>query len=228
MFLRTLHTTTKRQLRQELADFDKDCYNRANFMVNLEKTLVLIKPDGVQRGFIGEILGRFERAGLKITALKMVHAAVEDVDKHYALTEEWMRGVYDKAKAKYESAGETFPYSDHIAYGTEIKNGLVAFLKSAPIVAMVLEGEKAVSLVRKLVGATEPASAAPGTIRGDLSHDTYALSNSQNRPLRNLIHASGAVEEANAEIAVWFSDVELYKYEHVNDRVQYDPEWFLG
>lgn len=194
----------------------------------MEKTLVLIKPDGVQRGLIGEIVSRFERAGLKIVAMKMVHASHEDVDKHYALTEEWMKGVYEKAKAKYEANGETFPFPDHIAYGTDIKNGLVDFLKSAPIVAMVLEGESAVPLVRKLVGSTEPASSAPGTIRGDLSHDTYAFSNSQNRPLRNLIHASGTVEEATQEINVWFTDMELYKYEHVNDRVQYDPKWFLS
>ena len=194
----------------------------------MEQTLVLIKPDGVQRGLIGEILSRFEKVGLKLIALKMVHAAHEDVDKHYALTEEWMKGVFTKAKAKYDALGQPFPYADHIAYGTEIKNGLVDFLKSAPIVAMVLEGEQAVSLVRKIVGATEPASAVPGTIRGDLSHDTYALSNSQNRPLRNLIHASGTVDEAKQEIPVWFSDTELYNYEHVNDRVQYDPEWFLS
>jgi nucleoside-diphosphate kinase len=194
----------------------------------MEKTLVLIKPDGVQRGLIGEILTRFERVGLKVLAMKMVHASHEDVDKHYALTEEWMMAVYTKAKAKYEAEGKPFPFPDHIAYGTDIKNGLVTFLKSAPIVALVLEGEMAVSLVRKLVGATEPASSAPGTIRGDLSHDTYALSNSQNRPLRNLIHASGNVEEANNEMKIWFTDEELYKYEHVNDRVQYDPQWFLS
>jgi len=194
----------------------------------MEKTLVLIKPDGVQRGLIGEIITRFERVGLKLLAMKMVHASREDVDRHYALTEEWMMAVYTKAKAKYEAEGKPFPFPDHISYGTDIKNGLVTFLKSAPIVALVLEGEMAVSLVRKLVGATEPASSAPGTIRGDLSHDTYALSNSQNRPLRNLIHASGNVQEAENEIKIWFTDAEMYKYEHVNDRVQYDPEWFLS
>lgn len=194
----------------------------------MEKSLVLIKPDGVQRGLIGEIIGRFERAGLKLVAMKMVHPSHEDVDRHYALTEEWMLGVYTKAKTKTEANGEVFPFADHIAYGTEIKRGLVEFLKSSPIVAMVLEGEQAVSLIRKLVGATEPASSLPGTIRGDLSHDTYALSNAQNRPIRNLIHASGNVAEANQEIPVWFSEVELYKYEHVNDRVQYDPAWFIS
>jgi len=198
-----------------------------NSSETIQRTLVLLKPDAVQRGLMGEIIHRFERSGLKIIALKMVHASHEDVDKHYALTEEWMRGVYDKAKAKYDSLGQAFPYSDHIAYGTEIKNGLVNFLKSAPIVAMVLEGESAVPLVRKIVGSTEPATANAGTIRGDYALDTYALSNSQNRPIRNLIHASGNADEAAQEIKVWFTDVELYRYEHVNDRVQYDPDWFL-
>lgn len=193
----------------------------------MEKTLVLIKPDGVQRGLMGTIIARFEQVGLKITAMKMVHPQRDDVDKHYALTEEWMKGVYEKAKAKYEANGQAFDYPDHIAYGTEIKRGLVNFLISAPIVAMVLEGERCVSLVRKIVGATEPASSPPGTIRGDFSHDTYALSNEQGRPLRNLIHASGNVDEANYEIPLWFTDKELHAYEHVNDRVQYDAGWFL-
>ncbi|MCE9586583.1 nucleoside-diphosphate kinase [Candidatus Uhrbacteria bacterium] len=193
----------------------------------MEQTLVLIKPDGVQRGLIGNIISRFEQVGLKIVAMKMVHAEQEDVDQHYALTEEWMMAVFTKAKAKYDAEGKTFPYTDHKAYGGEIKRGLVDFLRSSPIVALVLEGEMAVSLVRKLVGATEPASSPAGTIRGDFSHDTYALSNEQSRPLRNLIHASGNVEEAKNEMAIWFTDVELHKYEHVNDRVQYDAKWFL-
>ncbi len=192
-----------------------------------EQTLVLIKPDGVQRGLVGQILTRFETAGLKLVSMKMVHPSHDDVDRHYQMTEEWMQAVYTKAKAKYDANGETFPFADHKAYGGDIKRGLVEFLKSSPVVALVLEGEMAVSLVRKLVGATEPASSAPGTIRGDFSHDTYALANSQGRPLRNLIHASGNVEEANNEIKIWFTDTELYAYEHVNDRVQYDPKWFL-
>ncbi len=193
----------------------------------MEKTLVLIKPDGVQRGIIGKIITRFEDVGLKIVAMKMVHPEQEDVDKHYALTEEWMMAVYTKAKTKYEAEGKEFPFVDHKAYGGNIKAGLVDFLRSSPVVAIVAEGEMAVSLVRKMVGATEPASSPAGTIRGDFSHDTYALSNEQGRPLRNLIHASGNVQEANNEIPIWFTDIELHKYEHVNDRVQYDAKWFL-
>ncbi|MDO8583570.1 MAG: nucleoside-diphosphate kinase [bacterium] len=187
----------------------------------------MIKPDGVQRGLIGEVISRFERVGLKIVAMKMVHPQLEDVDKHYALTEEWMQGVYNKAKTKYDAEGKAFPFADHISYGNNIKKGLVDFLMSAPVVAIVLEGEMAIPLIRKLVGSTEPSGAPAGTIRGDLSHDSYALSNTQNRPLRNIIHASGTEEEAKNEIAIWFTDVELHEYEHVNDRVQYDANWFL-
>ena len=195
---------------------------------SMEQSLVLIKPDGVQRGLVGKIITRFEEAGLKLVAMKMVHPSREDVDKHYALTEEWMMGVFTKSKAKSEANGQAFPFADHRAYGGKIKKELVDFLVSSPVIAMVLEGEAAVSLIRKLVGATEPASSAPGTIRGDFSHDTYALANAQNRPVRNLIHASGTVEEAKNEVSIWFTDDELYRYEHVNDRVQYDPNWFMG
>jgi len=103
----------------------------------------------------------------------------------------------------------------------------VDFLKAGPVVAMVLEGEQAVALVRKLVGATEPMSSAPGTIRGDFSPDSYSLANAQDRPLRNLIHASGTVDEAKSEIAIWFTDKELHDYEHVLQRALYNPEYFL-
>ena len=180
-------------------------------MPNIEQTLVLVKPDGVERGLIGEILKRFETVGLKVVALKMVKPTRDQADRHYALTEEWMSAVYEKAKAKYEALGQAFPFPDHVAYGTSIKNSLVDFLVSAPVVALVLEGVQSVALVRKIVGATEPASSAPGTIRGDLSYDTYALSNEQDRPLRNLIHASGTVDEANNERSIWFTPAELYE-----------------
>ena len=195
--------------------------------MNIQQTLILLKPDAVQRGLIGTIISRFEQVGLKMTAIKMVHPRKEDVDQHYALTDEWMRGVFEKSKAKYDANGEAFPWTDHVAYGTEIKRELMDFLMAAPIVAMVWEGEGAVAIIRKLVGSTESAGSPAGTIRGDFSHDSYSLSNNQNRPLRNLIHASGTPEEAKNEIAVWFTDTELYRYEHVNDRVQYDAEWFL-
>ncbi len=191
-----------------------------------EQCLVLIKPDGVQRGLIGAIFQRLERVGLKIVAVKLLQATHAQADRHYALTEAWMHGVFDKAKAKYEALGHTFPYKDHVVYGTFIKDGLIEFLTSAPIVALVIEGELAVSLVRKVVGATEPASAAPGTIRGDFSLDTYGLSNQQNRPIRNLVHASGTVEEAKHEIDIWFSSKEIFKVDAALDPIQYDEQRF--
>lgn len=192
----------------------------------MEQTLILIKPDGVQRGLTGEILARLQRAGLKLVALKMVKPTAEQCDKHYALTEEWMKGVYDKAKAKMESIGQPFPYPDHQSYGKMIKDGLVEFLQAAPVVACVFEGEQAVAQTRKIVGATEPASAPAGTIRGDFSIDTYALSNSQDRPLRNLIHASGTVEEANNEKAIWFKPEEIMAVDATVDPVLYGKDRF--
>lgn len=191
-----------------------------------ERTLVLIKPDGVERGHTGDILARFERVGLRISGMKMVWPKKGDVDRHYTLTDEWMDGVYTKAKQKYEALGQAFPYNNAKTYGAAIKAGLMEFLQSGPVVAMVLEGEQSVALVRKLVGATEPASAAPGTIRGDFSLDSYALSNSQNRPLRNLIHASGTTEEAQNEIAVWFTADQLHEYIHTLSSILYNPSHF--
>ncbi len=191
-----------------------------------EQTLVLIKPDGVQRSLIGTIIARLECVGLKLVALKLVTPTRDQADRHYALTEEWMQTVYAKAKAKYEANGENFPYPDYKSYGGSIKDGLVNFLASSPVVAMVLQGEQSVSLTRKLVGATEPASSAPGTIRGDLSLDTYAMSNKQNRPLRNLIHASGTVDEAKYEMPIWFAANEILPVNAAIDPVMYDEARF--
>jgi len=192
----------------------------------MEKTLILIKPDAVERSLIGTVLQRLERVGIKVVALKMVQANADLADRHYALTEDWMKGVYDKAKAKQEAIGVAFPYPDYKSYGKMIKDGLVEFLQAGPIVAAVLEGEQAVAQTRKVVGATEPASSAPGTIRGDFSSDTYSLSNAQNRPIRNLIHASGSVEESNIEIAIWFTPQEIHQVNAAADSVLYSADRF--
>jgi nucleoside-diphosphate kinase len=192
----------------------------------MEQTLVLVKPDGVQRSLIGTIFARLERVGLKVVAIKMLKPTRDQADRHYALTEEWMLAVYTKAKTKMEANGEPFPYPDHVAYGTMIKNGLVDFLASGAVVAAILEGEQSVALTRKIAGATEPASAVPGSIRGDFSLDTYALSNKQSRPIRNLIHASGTVDEAKTEIPIWFTPVEIQTVDAAIDPIQYDEKRF--
>jgi nucleoside-diphosphate kinase len=154
---------------------------------NMERTLVLLKPDAVDRGLIGEIITRFERAGLKIAAIKMVHAKKEMAEKHY---------TEDLA----------------VRRGQHVRDLMVEMITSGPIVAIVLEGVDAVENVRKMIGTTEPKSAAPGTIRGDYSHVSFKHADAKKMGVYNLIHASGSVEEAPVEIAVWFTPEELYEH----------------
>lgn len=162
---------------------------------NVEQTLVVFKPDAVQRGIIGEILTRFERVGLRIVGVKMLQPGRDHYDTHYE--------EIGKLKTR---AGE------HIFDIT------LEMMSLGPVVAMVLEGVEAVSLVRKMVGGTEPKSAAPGTIRGDFSHMSYGYADNQGKGIPNLIHASGDPEEADKEIGHWFSDNELYDYSALHEK----------
>ncbi len=153
----------------------------------MERSLVLLKPDAVDRGLVGEIVQRFERVGLKIAGLKLVQA--------------------DETMAKGH-------YTDDLAQrrGENVRKMMVDMLMSGPVVAVVLEGVEAVELVRKMVGTTEPKSAAPGTIRGDYSHVSFKHADAKGIGINNLIHASGNVEEAGQEIKVWFKDSELLEH----------------
>ena len=156
-----------------------------------EKSLVFIKPDGVERGLVGEIISRFEKVGLLIAGLKLVWIDADHAKKHY-------------------SAHVNKPFY------SPVEN----YVTSSPVVAMVLQGHNAVALIRKMVGSTEPNSAAPGTIRGDYAHMTYEFSDGEGASLglRNIIHASGNLEEANDEIALWFKPEELYTYKLVHHK----------
>jgi nucleoside-diphosphate kinase len=174
-----------------------------------EETLILIKPDGVQRNLIGEILSRFERAGLQITGLKMVKATEEQADAHYLLSEEWIKNIALKTRESFAKKGITLQETD-IQIATRIQKWLKNLLLSGPIVAAVLRGNCAVEIARKIVGSTEPKAAAPGTIRGDYSIDSYDLADSENRAICNLVHASSSIEEAQREIAIWFPRVVYY------------------
>ncbi len=179
----------------------------------VEHTLVLLKPDAVQRGLMGKIMTRFEDAGLKIVAMKMLRASQDQVNNHYPFDEIWAKQVYDKTKKVYEEKGQKFEYEDHIEHGQTIRKWLMDFLMEGPILAMVLEGPHAIEIVRKMVGSTEPRQSAPGTLRGDFAVvESYALADTKKRPLRNLIHASDTVENAQREIAVWFDNHEIQKY----------------
>ncbi|MBI4116730.1 nucleoside-diphosphate kinase [Candidatus Pacearchaeota archaeon] len=177
-----------------------------------EKTFVLIKPDGVKRGISGKIISRFEEAGLKIVAMKMLSADEELAKKHYFLDEEWAKNVYEKSKKSYDKEGRKFPYKGHMHIGKTIQSWNCDFLCEGPIIAIVLQGPHAIEIVRKIVGSTEPRSSQPGTIRGDfVSIESYAVADENKRVMRNLVHASDSVENAKREISLWFSPNEIHE-----------------
>lgn len=155
----------------------------------LQRTLVLLKPDAVQRGVCGEIIHRFERAGLNIVGLKMLNVSEELARKHY---------------------------SAHI--GKSFYKGLEKFITESPLIAIVLEGVEVITTVRKLVGSTDPSQAMPGTIRGDFAHHTNESRDAKGLATANLIHASGNEKEAKQEIALWFSENELMNYSKIDDK----------
>lgn len=189
--------------------------------VRHERTLIFIKPDGVQRGLSGEILRRFERAGFRIVGLKMVQATSTFLERHYPTDETFLRTLGGKTKEAFEAAGldvkrETGS-DDALAIGRAVRGWLIAYVASGPVVAFVLEGIQAVGTARKIVGDTLPFRAAPGTIRGDFSIDSPTVANVQRRPVRNLIHASGTLEEAVFEIDLWFRPEELLDYRRADE-----------
>jgi nucleoside-diphosphate kinase len=154
----------------------------------IQKSLVLLKPDALDRGIVGEIITRFERVGAKIVGLKMLVSEEATAKKHY---------TDDLAKRR----------------GEKVRELMVQMLTSGPIVAIALEGIEIVEVVRKMVGATEPKSAAPGTIRGDYAHVSFKYADEKGIGVFNLIHASGSPEEGEAEVAVWFREGELVEHD---------------
>lgn len=160
---------------------------------HIERTLVLLKPDAVERGIMGKIITRFEDAGFKIIGMKLTQAKEEEAGKHY-----------DEDVAKRN--------------GERVRKNCIDFLTSGPILAMVIEGIQAVENVRKLCGTTEPKSAPPGTIRGDYSHLNYGYCDDNNMVVKNIIHASGDLEFAKQEIAIWFKPEEIVEYYNVHEK----------
>ena len=161
----------------------------------IQRSLVVLKPDTVQRGIIGEIIQRFERVGLKIVGMKMVMPGEELYYQHY------------------EDIGQMITRRGEQAFRYNVK-----YMMSGPVIAIVLEGVEAVPLVRKIVGPTEPKSAEMGTIRGDYSHMSFGYSDSKGIGVPNLVHASGSLAEAKKEIALWFNEDELYNYSDLNEK----------
>jgi len=161
----------------------------------MEQTLIILKPDALQRGIAGEIITRFERVGLKIMAAKIVQPS----EAHY----------YEH----YETIGKMISRR-----GKEVFEYTLTFMQEGPVLAIVLEGVEAVAQVRKMIGTTEPKSANPGTIRGDFSHISYTYANANSVAIPNLIHASGDISDAKQEIAHWFKPEEIFAYDSVHDK----------
>ncbi len=187
-----------------------------------EQTLVIVKPDGVQRSLIGEIIRRFERAGLKLAALKMVLPSADHIEQHYTLDLNWRRLTGEKTIKSYKEKGLTPPSDDPLEITARILVNLKKYMTSGPVVAMVWQGAHAVKIVRKITGGTEPLTSDVGTIRGDFVLDSYQVSDADGRAVRNLIHASGSPEEAALEIKHWFAEKEVHKYQLVQEKILYD------
>lgn len=186
-----------------------------------ERTLVILKPDAVQRGLIGEIIKRIENTGLKLVALKLVFATEEQLWKHYEKDEAWFLKKGERTVAELKAAGKPVEKSA-VEYGKDIIRALVKFMSCGPVVPMVWEGNQAVGIVKKIVGSTEPLTSDSGTIRGDYTLDSYELSSLDGRAVRNLAHCSDPVTDADREIPIWFDGDEVLQYRLIAEQILYD------
>ncbi len=202
-----------------------------NTLINMnnahrEQTLILAKPDAVKRGLIGEIIRRFEMRGLKPVALKMVQPSKEHIKKHYLPTKQQLEGMGNKTLENFKQHDKDvvkeMGTASPLELGKIINSWNIEFLSSSPVVAMIFEGLHAVEMGRKIVGSTIPAKADNGTIRGDYSIDSPVLANDRKRTIRNLVHASGSVEEAEREIKHWFSTKEVFTYKRADESMIFD------
>jgi len=186
--------------------------------IKKERTLVLLKPDAVKRGLIGEIISRFEKAGLKIIGLQLVKPERKLLDKHYPKSKEWIENLgnnFIKTCEEYNikvDLKKEFNVDNVYELGLLVREWLLDYMSSGPIVKIAIEGPKAIEVVRKIVGSTLPFKSPPGTIRGDYSIDNPIIANLEKRAIQNLIHASGNKEEADYEINLWFNKKELVEY----------------
>ena len=187
-----------------------------------EKTLVILKPDSVQRTLIGEIIQRFEKVGLKLVAMKMLSAPKERIEKHYSVDPNWKKNVGERVLENLKNKGESVEGKTAEAMGTDVLERLIRYMSAGPIVVLALQGSTAIKLTRKLVGTTEPLTSDVGTIRGDFVLDSYHLADIDSRAIRNLIHASSSTEEALKELPIWFDEEEYCDYCTVHEKILYD------
>jgi len=182
-----------------------------------EKTVIILKPDAIQRGLIGNILETFENAGLKLLAAKMVQPTSEVIKKHYPGTKEWIMEMGEKTRASFEKAQlnvkEKMGTDDSYKLGNFVYERLIKYWQEGPIIVSIWQAPHAVEIARKLRGHTIPTLAVPGTIHAQYSFDSSVLSSALDRVVKTFIHASGSVEEAEREIKYWFPNTELKNYE---------------
>lgn len=193
-------------------------------MVEMERTLVVFKPDVVQRQIVGEIIQRFERKGFKIIGMKMAHPSKDFISKHYIDDDEYNRGVGEKAIKAAKERGEKVDESP-IEIGRRIRNWNMNYLSCGPVIAVVFEGSHVIEGVRKMLGSTNPRTADVGTIRSDYTPDSYILADMQGRTTRTMVHASDCEESAKREILLWFDKDELFDYETAIEKILYDAGW---
>jgi nucleoside-diphosphate kinase len=182
----------------------------------MEKSVVLIKPDGVKRGLIGEVVTRFEKMGLKIVGMKMVWANYEHLGKHYKADDAYLKNLGKKTLKTYEEYGKDINKevgtTDPLKLGKLIRKWLIDYVGSGPVVAILIEGMHAVDNVKGIAGPTIPVNAPPGTIRGDFATDSPAYANVEKRGVANIVHISGTPEEAKFEEGLWFHENEIHDY----------------
>ncbi len=186
-----------------------------------ERTFVMLKPDAVQRGLMGDIIKRFEATGLKCSAMKMFNADEKRLFEHYNKDDEWFLKKGNRIVEDLKAQGKEVE-KEPIEYGKDIIRANAKFMMSAPVVAMVWEGNQAVAVIKKLVGSTEPATSDVGTVRGDYTVDSYSHAAVEDRAVRNLVHCSDEVSEAEREIALWLEDEEVMCYVTAQERIMYD------
>jgi len=190
-----------------------------------DRTVLIIKPDGVKRGLIGEIISRVEMRGLKIIALEMFMATKEHIDGHYPKDEEWLKKIGEKTLKNYTDYGfdikKELGTDDLSEIGKMVRNWLIDYLTTGPMVKMVIKGIHAIDMVRKIVGPTLPSQAEMGTIRGDFSVDDSTAANRDKRAIRNLVHASGNQKEADHELLFWFSPEEICDYKRAEEDIMF-------
>ena len=192
----------------------------------IQRSLVILKPDAIQRGIVGELITRFERKGLKMVAMKIVQPTVEMARKHYDKDDAWCEEIGKKSiRPAFEEQGLEFKWASDLEAGREALQTLIDYLSCGPVVVMVLEGGLAIKHIRSMVGYRDPIDADIGTIRADYTIESAYMANSLGRSVRNMVHASGEPEEAEQEIALWFKPEELCSYDLAIEKILYDREW---